>query len=230
MTITRRQFVGGVVGAVASLLLPRLKLVPQYDLHALARKWCDNGHQYTRYDLTAPYVMDDFAYATDARAMVRFCDDTLQTDGKLRIPKHTTEVWDSHWHPDGKWFELPRTLKTLNGDDGCCYRCLRANVECPHCAGCGEWVCLPGDRSQRCKACNGSGVYYDPACPVCHGRYDVPLPSSALIGDKLFGLEYVSLMQELPGVRLNAGREYDGTILWESDIGLAGMIMPRKEA
>ena len=227
--ITRRQFVGGVVGAAATLLLPRLKLVPHYDLHALARKWCAS-EPYMRFDLTAPYVMQDFAYATDSRAMVRFVDDTLQTDGQLRIPKHTTEVWDSHWHPDGKWFDLPHTLLILNGDDGCCYRCIRANVECPQCAGCGEWVVLPGHRSQRCEACHGSGVVYDPVCPVCHGRYDTQLPSCAVIGDKLFGLEYVSLLRELPGVRLNAaGGSEETPILWESEIGLAGMIMPRTQ-
>lgn len=228
---TRRAFLGGVATAAASLLLPKLQLVPHYDLHALAQKWCGAPGETGRYDLTAPYVMGDNAYATDARAMVRFQDQWMRTDGEARIPKCTTSVWQQNWLPESRWVPLPKHFTVQCGDDWVCWKCHAARKDCPQCYGSGEHICLPGDYSMYCKACRGLGVYHDPTCEVCHGRYDIPLPTVAVIDDRLFRLEYISLLRELPNVRLNYGAGGDTfPLLWESDIGMAGMIMPRWEA
>jgi len=227
--VTRRGF---LATAAASLLLPKLQLVPQYDLHALAQKWCERDTWPTkRYDLTAPYVMGDHVYATDARAMVRFRDPWMHTDGEARIPRQTLEIWNGFWLPEPRWVPLPRRIETRNGDDGVCWKCHQRNVDCLACYGYGEQICLPGGYTVKCKTCNGLGVYHDPACDVCHGRYDLELPTVAVIDDRLFALEYVSLLRELPGVRLNYGCGDDSMpLLWESEIGLAGMIMSRTAA
>lgn len=224
--VSRRTFLASVASSVGCLVLPRLQLVPDYDLHVLAAKWCGRPGGSGRYDLTAPYVMHDHAYATDAKAMVRFVDDTMQADGTVRIPECTVRVWEQFWHPI-RWFDLPRQVATLTGDTGDCWQCHRSDVECPFCCGVGEMVVLPGDRVASCKACNGTGLYHDPKCNVCHGRYDVEFPTVARIGSQLFDLTYVSLLREIPGVRLSANLAGDSPLLWQSDLGLSGMIMPK---
>ena len=227
--LTRRQFHATLGAAASSLLLPRLLLRPDYDLHALAARWCA-AEPMVKYDLTSPYIMTGHVYATDAKAMVRFEDDAADTDGQVRIPKETTLVWEQFWRPTRKrWLDLPQSPQVLYGDDGTCWRCLREYIECPACCGLGEWCVLPGDRSQRCDLCHGHGYYRPPSCPVCHGRYDVELPTVAVFRDKLIGLEYCSLLASVPGLRWNSGGNSETPILWQSDIGMAGMIMPRKQ-
>lgn len=229
MTVTRRQFVAGPGAAAATVLLPKLKLLAERDLHALAARWCAPPYTNYRYDLTAPYVMAGNCYATDAKAMVRFEDDAADTDGEVKIPKSTTQVWGQFWQPHAKvWRPLPRRFELLGGDDTC-WRCLREYVECPACAGLGAWISLPGDQEARCSTCLGDGYVRSPSCPVCHGRRGVKLPTVAVWGDRLIGLEYVELLRQLPDVRWNLCADPECPILWQSDIGLAGIIMPRRE-
>lgn len=226
MTITRRQFSTGLAASFAALLLPKIKLQPQYDVQAMLGEWCDNG-RCSRYDLTAPYEMQDHAYATDARAMARIESGGLQIDGATNIPKHTVEVWDEHWHDDGKWRPWPTHPQTIYNDDGVCPICLHKAVPCPQCDGLGEWCVLPGDRSVYCDACHGLGYVQSPDCPLCQGHWDRPVPSCAAFGNKLIGLEYVDLVNRIPDVYWQRGTFPEGPILWRSEIGIAGMIMPR---
>lgn len=226
MPITRRQFTGTVAASLAALLLPKIALQPRYDLQRMLGQWCDNG-TVRRYDLKAPYVMQSHAYATDSRAMARICDDGLTIDGSTRIPECTVRVWDSHWHDDGKWQPWPRHLQLVDRDDGVCPLCLHKAVPCPQCDGLGEWCVLPGDHSDFCLACHGLGFVQFPDCPLCHGRQDGPVPAAALVGNKLIGLEYVDIVNRIPDVRWQRGTYPHGPILWQSDIGISGLIMPR---
>lgn len=228
MHTTRRQFMSGVAASLGILTLPRIALQPQYDLQSLLGKWCSQEPG-TRYDLTAPYEMQGHAYATDARAMARIVGDGMQIDGTLRIPQQTVDVWQEFWHPDGTWRPLPHNLPMLDGDDGVCPLCLRRGVECEACSGMGEWCVLPGDRYETCRVCAGHGYKSLPDCPVCHGRHDREIPSCAVMDDKLIGLEYLHELYDVPDVQWNVGQQQDGPILWQSPIGIAGMIMPRRK-
>lgn len=225
MPMTRRQFGGGVAAALGALLLPKIRLQPHYDLQAMLAPWC--AHKlFARYKLTAPYAMDGHAYATDARAMARILDDGLIVDGSARIPRETVSVWDSFWIDDGPWQPWPRQPVLMTSGEYGCVLCSHANVECPECCGLGESCVLPGDRSQRCEACGGDGYQRRPECPLCHGRRHANTPTCAVMGDKLVGLQYMDIVARVPEVRWHAGGQVDGPILWRSDIGIAGMIMP----
>lgn len=225
MNVTRRGFGGTVIGAAAALLLPKLQIRPQYDLHAIAKDWCD-AEASLRYDLGSPYVMQDHIYATDGRGMIRFADDWMVTNGTARIPEVTVATWNRYWDDGGKWIDLPNRLH-LVGELEHCPSCIRKRNVCTACDGVGEWVTLPGDRSEKCGTCNGLGVMPNKSCQWCGGDAERKVPSVVLLGGNTIGIEYYELISKLPGVRLHPSGNMERPLMFASDIGIQGLMMQR---
>lgn len=225
----RRDF---LCSTASFLMLPTIRWRPAYDLHAIAATFCAK-EPYGKYDLTASYVMERFAYATDAIAMCRFSFDGADTDpAKRRIPTQTLDVWEQFWSErPGQWFAPPRERLLAANTEQFCPRCFDHLPDCPACNGEGDRIYGDNDSGYTwvgdCKDCRGYGAKLDPSCPDCHGQYFGNFPSVQVVGDKLIaGHQYRRLLR-VPGIMFNIGSPTrDEPIIWRSDIGLCGLQMP----
>lgn len=229
LELSRRTFVKSVSAAGAFLLLPGLRIRPSYDLHGMLGTFVaknDDVWAARRYDLTAPYVMEDHAYATDGKIMGRIVTLDADTDPvSRRIPRETVDVWERSFSEDGHWQPLPDIR--IPDDQFLCSECYEDTIECPHCDGNGE--VYNGDypfSADHCEHCNGRGSLYNKACPRCHGE-PWKFGEVNVVGYKLIAPHYHRRLAAIPGVMVNLGKsEKDEPIRWKSDIGIEGLCMP----
>lgn len=214
--LDRRQFCSlSAATVVASLLRVR----PEYDLHRIVNQFCERQPG-TRYDLTAPFVVSRMAYATDARALARIVTLVSDTDATTRRLPNFAMVMDMHWQPERIWRALPP--EDLSDAEGVCPRCREQGLpKCSRChgKGCDEpW-------------CNGHGIVADDFCPVCKGKYGGTFPWVQEVYGKNIDVAYYRRMASIPGIEVNVGvRDDDHGLLFRSDIGVEGMVMPLAKA
>lgn len=215
-TLTRRAFAGGVAGGFAALLLPKLSIRPQYDLHTIAKQWCDDG-SYTRWDLTNPYLFEDLVYATDGRAMVFFSDEHATAVGDTRVPRNTAYVRSEFWCDAHEWSRLPVNPPNIYEDSltgiQYCAACMINGGECSLCEGDG------------CDGCKWNGWTARRDCRICHGKG--MSASGVVLADQVIGVEYYDRLLGLPGVQLHPSRDAESPLMFRSECGISGLIMPR---
>lgn len=214
--------------ALASLLtVPLLNLQPlTIDRHKLLSMFL--GESWQRYDLSRPYILDGFSYATDARVMARITtSDDESLDETIKIPP-LQNVWDTAFKPERQWerFHL-HDIKDLvlspiyNICPVCDDRRVSYGKEYPA----DEDTALalpdydPDDNTIR-----------DVSCELCHGR-NYEGPSLQPIAGKKIAYRYAKKLAAIPGceVSVSAGHGYTNghqTILFRSDVGIGGILMP----
>ena len=68
-------------------------------------------------------------------------------------------------------------------------------------------------------------------CPVCQGEYVGRFPWIQEVYGKKIDIAYYRRMAAIPGVEINVGvRDNDHALLFRSDIGIEGMVMPLAKA
>lgn len=237
MKISRRTFSKAAAGVAAGLLVPTLKVDAQNDLHRLVARWADWRDRYSspngsgRYDFRQPFIVDGQAYATDARAMARIA--TSKTDAyadeQRKLPP-LVSTWERFWVP-GPWRELPQP-PTMKRRQGYCPACEWANAIqlCPTCDG--DLIVgfdLNG-RDKVCPTCNGAGEVSRPNCKVCGGKVFGEYERGVALGSRQIDVFYYRQMAAVPDVRWTLSHHsrigYPGPVLFESPIGISGIIMP----
>ena len=214
--LSRRQF-GSLTAAtvVASLLRVR----PERDLHRAIKKFCDREPS-RRFDLTAPFVVSGLAYGTDGRALARIVTNVSDTTVTTRKLPNVAMAMDTHWQPERIWRPLPP--EALSDAEGICPRCREMDLpKCPRChgKGCNEsW-------------CKGRGFKVEESCPVCGGEYVGRFSWIQEVYGKKIDIAYYHRMADIPGVEINVGvRDNDHALLFRSDIGIEGLVMPLSKA
>lgn len=202
--MNRRNFLGAAVGAVVSFVLPAPRK------HLDLRAWCGREGILGKYDVTLPWELDDWTYATDARACLRVRPATADAPHHLgAMPPFGTLPWD-HDRLRG-WREMPR-LEPLLARDSQCPACVGTGFEggavgsgCPKCGGTGhDWVgsgyapAVP----VPCRACAGRGVMPPPGakvCPVCRGKAIGTFPSVVCLDGRYFAADLYERVRSLGG-------------------------------
>lgn len=212
-TILNRREFGSLSAAtvVASLLRVR----PQHDLHRIVKQFCARDPD-PDYDLTAPIVVSSMAYGSDRSALARIATRAPDTDTTARRVPNFALVMDMHWQPERIWRPLPS--ENLSNAKGICPRCREQGL--PKCSRChGEGCAEPW--------CNGYGVVADEFCPVCTGKYVGNFPWIQEVYGKKIDVGYHRRVAAIPGIEINIGvRDNDHALLFRSDIGVEGMVMP----
>ena len=214
--LSRRQF--GTLSA-ATLVASLLRVRPEHELHRTVNQFCGQD-PCGRFDLTCPFVVSGLAYSTDRRALARIFTNTSDTTATTRRLPNVAMAMDTHWRPEPMWRPLPP--EDLSDEEGICPRCRKMDLpKCPRCHGEG---C---DRPW----CKGRGFRVEEFCPVCGGEYVGRFPWIQEVYGKKIDIAYYRRMAAIPGVEINIGiRDNDHALLFRSDIGIEGMIMPLAKA
>ena len=217
----RRTFLRGMSALAAGVMVPTLRLRPGYDLHHMVGQWVGDHYDSVRYQLDLPFVVEGQAYGTDSRAIARIhtSEDDTNLDAKRRLPD-VIGTFDSLWHEHGGWHRLP-IINRVEHPDKCssCPKCSSDGslITCPKCDG--EGIC--------CDHCNNIGTLSNGACPVCRGVPYGNYRSLQVYGDKLIAAKFDDRLRAIPGVLwCSGGHGKSNPILYRSDIGIEGMIMP----
>lgn len=175
--MNRRSALKLMGAALASFILPAPRRT--IDMKAFCATYPGD-----RYDMTLPYCLDDWTYATTGNIAVRVppaTADRFSHSGK--VPPFESLSWDmSHrgWMP-----VAPRR------------RVLAVDSTCPKCDGYGAVLNGVGIPSCECKDCDGcgcdtcadSGVTIPSGaekCSVCNGHGHGVFPSLVQVGDRYF--------------------------------------------
>lgn len=225
----KRRTFAKIVGGM--LLCPVVKLEPQrIDPHRYLGMFCDkSGLQ--RFDFASPFALRGHVYASDALVLVRVADrGATFTDAQRRLPKNVLETWDKHiLSAERRWRPLEPCRFVAMEADNCCPLCTEL-PNCPACDGEGEVMTEDDAWSGTvwCSKCCGHGVIASPDCPLCQGRFcGHDIPSVQRVGNKLVSAAYYGRLSQIPGVELNYGlRASDSPILFRSDVGISGIVMP----
>lgn len=191
--LTRREALKLTAAGLATFVLPAKR--PHIDL----MQFCDKPGIERRFDLTLPWELDDWTYATDEHICVRVrpeLGDAGQREG--RIPPFGSLSWNhAALRKNLKgWRPLPR-VDPLLCDNMSCPSCEgTGNVageipaECEVCGGTGsEWVGYEYHISHpvTCRYCKGKGCF-QPAeeCPDCKGDAIGVFPAVARLDGTYF--------------------------------------------
>lgn len=179
--MTRRDAFKAAVAGLASFVLPAPRR------HIDLREFC--GRAGTRYDLTLPFELADWTYATDAAVCVRVrpqSGDAVQRTGP--VPPFEGLSWN-HAGLRG-WREMPR-LQPLLATDSPCPSCDETGYTtrqwATDCDACWATGFVGGDR--LCRACGGRGLIPPPGasdCPVCRGHGCGTFPSLVSLEGRWF--------------------------------------------
>jgi hypothetical protein len=223
--------------AMASLLVvPLLKFQPQViDRHKLLSMFLEEDC-YSRFDLTRPYVVGDFSYGTDGRAMARIdTNKSEHEDETIKMPP-IQKAWDTHYQPSQDWrsFKLAEYDQlVLSQDDmwwgGSCPMCDDRRVSF------GENY--PTDQTTADELPDydpDDNTIRDVSCELCHGkRYRGG--SHQVIGGQLIAYRYAKKLAAIPGCEICASDLKHGNshvsmktqnVLFRSDIGISGIVLP----
>jgi hypothetical protein len=123
---------------------------------------------------------------------------------------------EKHWQPERIWRPLPP--ENLSDAEGICPRCRKMDL--PKCRRCHGKGC---DRPW----CKGRGFKVEEFCPVYEGEYVGRFPWIQEVYVKKIDIANYRRMSAIPGVEVNIGaRDNDHALLFRSDIGVEGMVMP----
>lgn len=188
MTLTRREALKVMAGALAAFVLP----APRRHINLL--EFCSRN-ELGKYDLRLPYEMGAHTYASDAGICVRVAPqsgDVIQHRGK--IPPFEGLSWN-HDRIRG-WRELPK-LEPLLAKDSDCPACDGSGyvggvigTDCERCDGMGrEWFGADyySTRPITCRTCKGKG-HYAPCeeCPACKGKAIGVFPTVVKLDGRYF--------------------------------------------
>jgi len=238
MSISRRGFMSSAV----ALFLPKIELlVPQRDCRPeIVANFTALDKLFARYDLTTPLDFAGDTVATDGRALVRAIGLPFKATGKQAKTPNIGAVYETLWRETGRWQLLPREnlqhYKNDFFDTTCPHCCDKRYVECNICHGDGFTLGGPPRIEPidcpRCKGLSGVEHTTDGSfCVHCNGKGYGDFASLQPFGDKLVDVRFLRRLQKIPGVRWNVGKpDRDKPILFRSDIGVDGLVMPVVEA
>jgi len=184
MTINRREFVSILGAGAASLIIG--PAAHGEDIPTWMQAWCDDKD--CKYDLSRPFVIGGFAYATNGYAAVRVPTRLPDTRRDREPPAHKL-AWDA----DRRYWRWPVGL-TRHGRTcmWCCGDGKRYKaITCPKCNGCGCAECcgfgevsVPAGKCARCWGTGTDVIRHVPG--ATHGISD----QYGLLVDMLPGVEY----------------------------------------
>ena len=218
--LTRRSF---MAAAGSLLLLPKMLVRPKVETDHIVKRFCDKPGCSSRWKIDEPFVTEGHGYGTDGRAIIRTEKAERDTEAEhLHIPPATL-VFSRLWVENGRWQRLPREAFVVERY-GICPDCYELIHECPWCYG------------EGCAACHYHGEVGNEHCLTCGGHEYVYKPCLQPFGDKLISGHLYRRLQAIPGVMWNLGslerNDFGGMkrnpypILFKSDIGVEGMVMP----
>jgi len=179
--------------------------------------------EYSRYDLSTPFVQGGNAIGTDSFIMGWFPVPSIDTNNdERRIPK-VIAVQNENWKDSGRWIKM-----TADGE-----LCGREFPECPFCSF--DHPCDHEDDSTevidvpKCSKCQGAYYIPSPSCPVCRGRRQdirVTYKSAMRIGGKQIARRYARDIAAIPGAYIHVPELCGDPFMFRSDIGIKGLCMP----
>lgn len=153
----------------------------------------------SRLDMSTPFVLNGWRYATDARVAIRIPCGEPNTEAKeKRFPP--IEQLFANFPEDG--FEPWPEVDVFNAMGDCpeCDCGLVNSVECRKCLGRGFTVCNECGTEDDCKPCKGEG-YVGDDCGNCNGKGELVWTWVQRIGDDYTAhAKYAELFRELPNV------------------------------
>jgi hypothetical protein len=180
-----------------------------------------------RFDLSIPWVIGDWKYATNGIIAVR-------------IPADTPEVHQETKRPDAAklFLDFPKCCKpwpSLEHEEVECRECTGCGMlleECEHCDGFGTRV-AKNNRKIKCKLCKGRGkIITKTVCVMCAGTGKLSLPIGSNSGSlsllelngHLFDCFWIGIIErEVQGLRM--GWKPDVPLCFTGEGGVQGMLM-----
>ena len=163
-----------------------------------------------RYELTHPFTVGDYTYATDGRIAIRVpalpeADATPKKTNPTSIFADDPATYTPIELPPG-WQEFPQLTKICADCKGV-GKCPE-RIECDECCGSGEAECPTCHQDHDCPECQGKGdVRGDPnaTCEACRGDkfIEVMTTISGNRGEIFFSDVYLRRIHTLPDVALS---------------------------
>lgn len=184
-------------------LVPLVRLRTEVDIESIMLRFC--ADEPYRLDLTQPFGVGPFTYATDTKHMVRAELVNRQENGERRLPKNVEEVWRYHWHPSN-WvpFELPRiedlTIRCSDGFYAICPLCDNRRISL------GEWPPESFDKFRRLDYDPDDNSIRDKSCQLCRGK-QYNGPSLAMVAGTLMSFHRLKPIAAIPGVEIAANQK-----------------------
>jgi hypothetical protein len=214
MHLDRRDALKTMAAGLVSFIIPAPR--KSIDLAAFCAR--EPG----RYDLTKPYELDDYVFASDAKICVRIAPESAdRTIREGKIPPFGTLPWDHDrlrgWRPLPELPALRATGANCPACDGTGNTLGIAGRECEGCDGDGEeWVDPNDYRRTRCRTCHGSGFMLPAGasvCPTCSGHAIGTFPSVVNLDGRFFDAKLYDKVRRL-------GVEYVTTD-WHRGVGVS---------
>jgi hypothetical protein len=193
--MNRRDVLKSAIGGLCTFLIPAPR--PRIDLAA----FCARNKSW-RYDMRQPFQVDDWIYATDAKAIIRVRPSWLdKAESEGPIPPAALLPWD---HDKLRGWKPLRKLPGLLCDDSNCPECDGTGFadgvcgeECGECNG----FCAGCGRSS-CDTCHGRGVMPRPGvadCPACQGKAIGRFPAVVKVDGRYFDVRLYRKVASLGG-------------------------------
>lgn len=158
--------------------------------------WCGDSN---RFDLSKPFVLRGFLYATDGRRIIRIPSgepDTV-TDKRFPLAYEIFSPMPSNaslyqpW-PEANYSECERECLECKGKG-------RINTHpCTYCEGEGEVECETCHHETECVHCDGTGECNGSRCKACNGKKVVLRPWQQKIGEAWIDADFDMAVRELP--------------------------------
>lgn len=168
--------------------------------------FCDSD--FSRCDLSTPFHLRGFVYATDSRIMVRIPGEEFQSHGDRRVPNADALPW---WLQSAKWHDWPRMewQPDVSPHQRCpiCDGKGRVGREVTVCENCDDCYVVGVDHSghpYRCGKCEcfPTGYVGGERCRFCDGDGQAMWkPQIQRVGEGFVHGRYDSLVRLLPNVR-----------------------------
>lgn len=220
----------------ALLAVPLLKFQPEtIDRHKLLSMFLEED-AFARYDLTRPYVVGDFSYGTDGRAMARIdTNEDEHDDQKIKMPP-IQKAWDFHYQPNEVWkpFKLAEYDQLIATDHD-----KKWGGTCPMCD---DRRVSFGSSYPTNQTTADELPDYDPddntirdvSCVLCHGK-NYYRGSNQLIEGQLIAFRYAKKLASIPGCQYcvtdikhgnSSVSQKSQNVLFRSEIGITGIVLP----
>jgi len=152
-------------------------------------QWC--GENTGHYDLSQPFVVGGWKYATDGCALIRVPTDEPDTPESRKVPRRAGEMIEDIPR-ESKWPKAK--YESSYGECPDCEDGIVGAVQCSECDGEGEIHCDHcghdatcencdghGRTGRKCKRCNGGGYCDCPSRIILHGEFSVAVKYDLLV-------------------------------------------------